>query len=66
MTSTQFRNIRLKLNLSQTQLGDFIGLSKRQIINIEGGDEVRRPIALLMTLISKVDIKVLRKLGHPK
>ncbi len=33
----QFRRLRKKMNIPQVKLGDLIGISQRQVANIEGG-----------------------------
>ena len=44
MTSAEFRTIRAKLGLSQSELGRFMGLHAREISRIECGD--RQPTRL--------------------
>jgi DNA-binding XRE family transcriptional regulator len=48
MTPEQFQQARQTLGLTQSALGDLLGLHKRQIIRIEGGD--LRPIHALAML----------------
>jgi DNA-binding XRE family transcriptional regulator len=48
MTPAEFQQARQTLGLSQSALGDLLGLTKRQIIRIEGGD--LRPIHALAML----------------
>lgn len=47
MTPTEFIQARQSLGLSQSALGDLMGLGKRQIIRIEAG-EIRPIHALAM------------------
>jgi predicted transcriptional regulator len=44
MTPTELREARQTLGLSQTALGESLGIGKRQIIRIESGDTPLRPI----------------------
>ena len=48
MTPAEFTQARQSLGLSQSALGDLMGLGKRQIIRIEAGD--LRPIHALAML----------------
>jgi DNA-binding XRE family transcriptional regulator len=48
MTAAEFQQARQSLGLSQSALGNLLGLTKRQIIRIEAGD--LRPIHALALL----------------
>lgn len=44
MTPTVFKESRKKLDLSQTELGDLLGMSLRQIRNLEKGESPIKPL----------------------
>lgn len=48
MTSSQFREIRQKLSLSQASLASLIGVSLASVAKYEAGQKISNPIAILM------------------
>ncbi len=51
MRSAEFKRARKTMGLTQTQMGEFLGVSKRQVINLEKGfSPIRKPYADLISL----------------
>jgi DNA-binding XRE family transcriptional regulator len=49
MRDAEFRKARKTLGLTQTQMGALLGISKRQVINLEmGRSPIRKPYADLI------------------
>ena len=61
MTPAEFKSIRSKLGLSQSQLASFLGLrSKSHISRIENGKQrVVEPVAHLMLLLDYYGVRLL-------
>ncbi len=53
MTGQEFKAIRESLGVSQAKLAQMLGYSKRQIVNIEQKDSVRKSTAMLMRYIQR-------------
>lgn len=52
MRPAEFRTARLKLGLTQSQAGEALGLSKRQVMRMENGHTpIRAAYAKLITII---------------
>ena len=68
MTADEFRAIRSKLGLSQSQLAAFLGLrSKSHISRIENGKQiVTEPVAHLMLLLDHYGVRLLDTLQKIK
>lgn len=49
MRDAEFKKARKTLGLTQTEMGGFLGISKRQVINLEmGRSPIRKPYADLI------------------
>lgn len=68
MTAAQFKAIRSKLGLSQSQLAAFLGLrSKSHVSRIEGGKQkVTEPVAHLMLLLDYHGVRLIETLRKIK
>jgi phage repressor protein C with HTH and peptisase S24 domain len=44
MTSSEFKENRLKMGYTQDEMGDFLGVSKRQVANFENGNSIVKEI----------------------
>lgn len=66
MTNAEFKKHRLELGLSQGELGKAIGVTERQIYNLEhisGKHAVKKPLGLLMRLLVEVSPETRKKVG---
>lgn len=57
------KHTREIMNLSQTELADLIGMTRRQILNLEQGkSKTTKPIGLLLICLQKIGCKELQEL----
>lgn len=64
MRASDFKTARLKLGLSQSKMGEALGLTKRQVINLETGKTpIRHAYA---ELLNRVVIEHLSAPGAPR
>ena len=56
MNTTQFKTIREKSKLNYRQLGEILGLTKKQVWNLEmGRSEIKKTISFCMINLKKLE-----------
>lgn len=55
MTGEEFKKLRKKLNLTQTQCGDLLGYSRQQVLNWEKNKyAVDKSAGMVLTLLERI------------
>ena len=64
MNNIEFKEARVKLNLTQDKLAELLGISRRQIINIEQGiTPVSKNFEIILKVLETVDKETLKEIG---